>query len=406
MGVVISDSFGRPFRLGTVGAAIGVSGLPPLWDRRGEPDLFGRALETTITALADQVAAVADLVAGQAAERRPVVSGPRPRIHAFRRRRGHAGASGQGGPLRMNVVALSGGVGGARLLDGLARALPRGSMTAVVNTGDDFVHLGLHVSPDLDTVMYTLAGLAHEERGWGLTEETFAGLSMVKRYGGPDWFALGDRDLATHLLRSEALRAGEPLSAITRRLCEALGIAHPVLPMSDEPVRTMIETRSEGTLPFQDWFVRRRAEPAVRSVRYDGGRNSSAPGVIDAIDACDVVVFGPSNQYVSIDPILCLDGVRDAIARKPVVALSPIVGGAAIKGPLATMIRDMSGEAPSAGAVARHYGGLIRAMVVERGDETTVQTIPVLGTSTIMRSREDRLRLAHEILAFCAEVVR
>jgi LPPG:FO 2-phospho-L-lactate transferase len=305
----------------------------------------------------------------------------------------------------MKVVALSGGVGGARLLDGLARALPPGAMTAIVNTGDDFVHLGLHVSPDLDTVMYTLAGLAHEERGWGLAEETFAGLSMVKRYGGPDWFALGDRDLATHLLRSEAMRAGEPLSAITARLCGALGIEHPILPMSDEAVRTMIETKTEGTLPFQQWFVRRRAEPAVGAVRYDGGR-TPAPGVIDAIDACDVVVFGPSNQYVSVDPILCLDGVREAIARRPVVALSPIVGGAAIKGPLATMIRDLTGETASAGAVARHYRGLIRAMVVERGDEETVASIPVLGTSTIMRSREDRLRLAREILAFCAEAAR
>jgi LPPG:FO 2-phospho-L-lactate transferase len=305
----------------------------------------------------------------------------------------------------MKVVALSGGVGGARLLDGLARALPPGSMTAIVNTGDDFVHLGMHVSPDVDTVMYTLAGLAHEERGWGLAEETFAGLSMVKRYGAPDWFALGDRDLATHLLRSEALRAGESLSAITARLCGALGIEHPILPMSDEPVRTMIETTDEGMLPFQQWFVRRRAEPSVRAVRYDGGRTPT-PGVIDAIDACEVVVIGPSNQYVSVDPILCLDGVREAIARKPVVALSPIVGGAAIKGPLAKMIRDLTGEAASAGAVARHYRGLIRAMVVERGDEETVAPIPVLGTSTIMRSREDRLRLAHEILAFCAEAVR
>jgi LPPG:FO 2-phospho-L-lactate transferase len=305
----------------------------------------------------------------------------------------------------MKVVAVSGGVGGARLLDGLARALPPGSMTAIVNTGDDFVHLGMHVSPDLDTVMYTLAGLAHEERGWGLAGETFAGLSMVKRYGGPDWFALGDRDLATHLLRSEALRAGESLSAITRRLCEALGIEHPILPMSDEPVRTLIDTTDEGTLPFQHWFVRRRAEPRVSAVRFDGGR-TPAPGVIEAIDACDVVVFGPSNQYVSIDPILCLDGVRAAIAQKPVVALSPIVGGAAIKGPLATMMRDLTGEGASAGGVAAHYRGLIGAMVVERGDERTVPSIPVLGTSTIMRSREDRLRLAREILAFAAGAAR
>jgi LPPG:FO 2-phospho-L-lactate transferase len=305
----------------------------------------------------------------------------------------------------MRVVALSGGVGGARLLDGLARALPAGSLTAIVNTGDDFVHLGMNVSPDLDTVMYTLAGLADEERGWGLTGETFAGLGMVKRYGGPDWFGLGDRDLATHLLRTEALRAGEPLSAITARLCGALGLVHPILPMSDAPVATMIETTEEGTLPFQQWFVRRRAEPPVRAVHFEGGR-TPAPGVLAAIEACEVVVFGPSNPYVSIDPILCLDGVREALAQKPVIALSPIVGGAAIKGPLATMIRELTGEAASAGAVARHYRGLLRAMVVERGDESTVASIPVLGASTVMRSRDDRERLAREVLAFSTEVGR
>jgi LPPG:FO 2-phospho-L-lactate transferase len=305
----------------------------------------------------------------------------------------------------MKVVALSGGVGGARLLDGLARALPPGSLTAIVNTGDDFVHLGMNVSPDLDTVMYTLSGLADEDRGWGLAGETFAGLAMVRRYGGPDWFGLGDRDLATHLLRTEALRAGEGLASITGRLCGALGITHPILPMSDEPVHTMIETTGEGTLPFQQWFVRRRAEPAVRAVRFEGGR-TPAPGVLDAVGACDVVVIGPSNPYVSIDPILCLDGVRDAIARKPVVALSPIVAGAAIKGPLATMIRDLTGENASAGAVSRHYRGLLRAMVVESGDEGTLTSMPALGTSTVMRSRDDRLRLARDVLAFAAESLR
>jgi LPPG:FO 2-phospho-L-lactate transferase len=304
----------------------------------------------------------------------------------------------------MKVVALSGGVGGARLLDGLARALPPGSLTAIVNTGDDFAHLGMYVSPDLDTVMYTLAGLADEERGWGLAHETFAGLAMVRKYGGPDWFALGDGDLATHLLRSEALRAGQSLSAITARLCSALGVTQRVLPMADGPVRTMIETKGEGTLPFQEWFVRRRSEPSVRAVRFEGERKA-APDVIDAIDVCDVVIMGPSNPYVSIDPILSLHGVREAIARKAVVALSPIVGGAAVKGPLAAMIRDLADEAPSAGAVARHYRNLLRAMVVEHGDESTVASMPVLGTSTVMRSRDSRLRLAHEILEFAARVV-
>jgi LPPG:FO 2-phospho-L-lactate transferase len=299
----------------------------------------------------------------------------------------------------MKVVALSGGVGGARLLDGLARALPPGALTAIVNTGDDFVHLGLNVSPDLDTVMYTLAGLAHEERGWGLAEESFAGLSMIKRYGGADWFALGDRDLATHLLRTEALRAGESLSSITARLCAALGVAQPILPMSDAPVSTVIDTERDGSLHFQQWFVRRRAEPRVRGVRFEGDLEP-APGVIGAIDACNLVVIGPSNPYVSVDPILSLRGVRDAIARRPVVALSPIVAGAAIKGPLASMIPDLAGEPPTPGAVVRHYRGLVRAVVVERGDEVTVgESIPVLGTSTIMRSRDDRLRLAREVLS-------
>jgi LPPG:FO 2-phospho-L-lactate transferase len=305
----------------------------------------------------------------------------------------------------MKVAALSGGVGGARLLDGLASVLPTGALTAIVNTGDDFVHLGLHVSPDLDTVMYTLAGLAHEERGWGLANETFVSLEMVKRYGGPDWFALGDRDLATHLLRSEALRKGISLSAVTARLCGALGVRHAVLPMADRPQRTVIVTVDEGSLPFQDWFVKRRAQPHVRAVCFDGD-GEPAPGVVDAIDASDFVVIGPSNPYVSIDPILALHGVRDAVSRKPVVAVSPIVGGAAVKGPLATMIRDLKGEAASAGAVAGHYRGLLRAMVIERGDEATVIGVPVLGTSTIMRSRDDRARLARDVLAFAVEASR
>ncbi|MDP8998583.1 MAG: 2-phospho-L-lactate transferase [Myxococcota bacterium] len=303
----------------------------------------------------------------------------------------------------MKVVALSGGVGGARLLDGLAHVLPPGALTAIVNTGDDFVHLGLYVSPDLDTVMYTLAGLADEARGWGLADETFGGLAMMRRYGGPDWFALGDRDIATHLMRTEALRTGVPLSSITARLSRALGIPHPILPMTDGPCRTMIETTSEGTLAFQEWFVHRRAEPTARAVRFEGEK-APAAGVVEAIEACDLVVFGPSNPYVSVDPILAIDGVRDAIARKPSVGLSPIVGGKAVKGPLATMIRDLTGEAPSAGAVARHYRGLVRAMVVERGDEATVSGIPVRGASTVMRSRSDRRVLALEILAFAAEL--
>jgi LPPG:FO 2-phospho-L-lactate transferase len=301
------------------------------------------------------------------------------------------------------VVALSGGVGGARFLDGVARALPTGALTCIVNTGDDFVHLGLTICPDLDTVMYTLSGLGDETRGWGLAGETFAAMEMVRRYGGPGWFALGDRDLGTHLLRSEALQAGASLSSVTARLCAALDIHARVLPMADAPCRTLIETVADGVLPFQEWFVARRAQPAVRAVRFDG-RPPPAPGVLEAIDAAEVVLVGPSNPYVSIDPILALDGVRAALARRPVVAVSPIVAGRAVKGPLGTMIPELTGAAATAGAIARHYGSLLRGFVVERGDEHDVAGVTVRATDTVMRTRDDRLRLAEETLAFAAEL--
>jgi LPPG:FO 2-phospho-L-lactate transferase len=301
------------------------------------------------------------------------------------------------------VVALSGGVGGARFLDGVARALPPGALTAVVNTGDDFEHLGLTICPDLDTVMYTLAGLADEERGWGLAGETFSAMGMTRRLGGPDWFSLGDRDLGTHLVRSEALRAGTPLGEVTARLCRALGVGARVLPMADGPCRTLIDTVDAGTLPFQEWFVQRRAQPAVRAVRFDG-RPPPAPGVLAAIADCELVLIGPSNPYVSIDPILSLDGVRAALGQKTVVAVSPIVGGRAVKGPLATMIPELTGAAATAGAIARHYGGLLAGLVVERGDEQDVDGVRVCATDTIMRSRDERVRLARETLAFAAEL--
>lgn len=299
------------------------------------------------------------------------------------------------------VVALSGGVGGARLMHGLARALAPGELTIVVNTGDDFEHWGLRVSPDLDTVMYTLADLAHEERGWGLAEESFAALEMVRRYGGDDWFALGDRDLATHLLRTEALRAGEPLSRVTARLAGRLGVTARLLPMTDAPRRTMIDTRDGRSLPFQEWFVRERAAPAVRRVWYDGA-SAPAPGVLDALRSAELVVLGPSNPYVSIDPILTLDGVRAAVEEQPVVAMSPIIGALAVKGPLASMMTELGEGPPSAGAIARHYRGLLRGMVVERGDEASVEGLPVLGTEIRLLTRADSARAARALLGFAA----
>jgi LPPG:FO 2-phospho-L-lactate transferase len=297
------------------------------------------------------------------------------------------------------VVALSGGVGGARLVHGLSRALPGSSLTVIVNTGDDFEHWGLHVSPDCDTVMYTLADLAHEERGWGLAEESFETLAMVRRYQGDAWFQLGDRDLATHILRTQGLRRGETLSAVTERLSRALGVEAHLVPMADGPCRTMIDTVDQGTLSFQDWFVRHRAAPAVRAVRFEGDP-PPAPAVLPALAEADLVVFGPSNPYVSIDPILTRPGVRAALAGKPVIAVSPIVGGRAVKGPLGTMIPELAGRAPSPAAIVQHYGGLLTGIVVERGDEAGVAALPVLPADTVMRSRADSLRLAREVLDF------
>lgn len=301
------------------------------------------------------------------------------------------------------VVCLSGGVGGARLLHGLSRALPEETLTVVVNTGDDFRHWGLYISPDLDTVMYTLSGLGHEARGWGLAEETFGALAMVKRYGGADWFGLGDRDLGTHLVRTEALARGETLSAVTARLFHALGVRTRVLPMTDAPCRTMIDTETEGTLPFQEWFVKRRTAPAVKRVWFEGSR-TPAPGVLEAIATADVCIIGPSNPYVSVDPILAQDEVREALERKLVVALSPIVGGQAVKGPLAEMIRALAGEEPSPAAIVRHYRGLLRGIFVEAGDEGQAawEVCAVRGGSTIMTDRAASLRLARELLDFAA----
>ena len=302
-----------------------------------------------------------------------------------------------------SVVALSGGVGGARLLHGLSRVLEPDALTAVVNTGDDFEHWGLSVSPDLDTVMYTLADLAPEERGWGLSEESFHALEMVRKYGGDDWFALGDRDLATHLVRTEALRRGEPLSAVTRRMTEALGVKCRVLPMADAPCRTILETTTHGHLPFQTWFVRHRAEPPVQRVRFEGSP-PPALGVLEAIARADLVVIGPSNPYVSIDPIFSIPGVRDAVFARPVIAVSPIVHGAAVRGPLARMIVDLAGVPASPAAIARHYGPALRGIVVEHGDESALEGITVRAANTVMKTRADSASLAREVLAFAQEL--
>jgi len=296
----------------------------------------------------------------------------------------------------MKVAALSGGVGGAKLLDGLAAVLAPADLTAIVNTGDDFVHWGLHIAPDLDTVMYTLSGLGDQQRGWGLAGESFRALSMVERYGGESWFQLGDLDLGTHIVRTEALARGETLSAVTARMFRGVGVEHRVLPMSDERRATMIDTTSHGTLTFQNWFVRERTAPQVERVWFDGD-DAPAPGVVEALAAADLVIVAPSNPYVSIDPILALRGVREAVAAKPTVAVSPIVHGEAVKGPLGAMITQLTGRAASAAAVAAHYGDLLDGMAVQSADGAPIRT---LETGVIMKDRADRARLARDVLAF------
>ncbi len=304
-----------------------------------------------------------------------------------------------------NILALAGGVGGAKLAHGLAQLLPPENPTIVVNTGDDFEHYGLTICPDLDTVCYTLAGLANPTTGWGRADETWHAIENAARLGGPDWFRLGDRDLGTHLERTRRLRAGQPLSHITHDFCRAWGIRHTVLPMSDDPVRTIVDTVEHGELPFQEYFVHQRCEPRVRGFRFQGARAARpAPGVLEAIQNADAVVICPSNPWVSIGPILAVPGLKSALEAKPVVAVSPIIGGKAVKGPAAKMYREL-GITPSALAVARHYRGLLTGFVFDNTDahlQAEIQHlgIQILVTNTLMRNVSDRRRLAQDVLHF------
>lgn len=303
-----------------------------------------------------------------------------------------------------SVVALSGGVGGARFVHGLYGALGGDALSVVVNTADDFEHWGLWVCPDLDTVMYTLAEVSNPEQGWGLAGETFEAMGMMARLGGESWFKLGDRDLATHITRSSRLRAGESLTEVTACMNKSLGVKCRILPMCDLPCQSRIETLEEGTLDFQEWFVRRQGKPALRRVFFEG-ETTASPQVLQRLEEADLIVLTPSNPYVSIDPVLSLKGVREILERKRVVGVSPIVGGRAVKGPLGAMIPALTGKAPSASVIVEHYGTLLDAMVTETGDHTSITSLPVLGTNTIMGGRQDRERLAREVLEF-AETLR
>ena len=305
------------------------------------------------------------------------------------------------------VVCLAGGVGGARLADGLARVLPPDRLTIVVNTGDDFRHLGLTICPDLDTVTYTLAGVSNDETGWGRAGESRRALDEVARLGGPAWFGLGDLDLATHLTRSAWLDEGESLTAVTRRLCTGFGVAPAVLPMCDQPAPTLIVTDGGEVLPFQTWFVRERWQPAVRRVALPDDARAT-PAVIRALEAADVVLIAPSNPFVSIDPILNVYPIRALLEDVPraVVAVSPIIAGQALKGPAAKMMGELGLEA-SAAAVAAYYGHLIDGFVYDQQDAgmAAEDGLALLCTDTVMRGEAGRERLAREVLGFVDELM-
>jgi LPPG:FO 2-phospho-L-lactate transferase len=300
----------------------------------------------------------------------------------------------------MKIVALAGGVGGAKLVSGLAHLLPQEDLTVVVNTGDDFEHLGLSISPDLDTICYTLAGLANAKTGWGRDAETFFVLDNLTLLGGPDWFKLGDRDLATHIERTRRLREGQLLSQITRDFCNSWGVQQSIIPMSNQPVHTMVDTWEEGELAFQEYFVHRKCEPKVKGFRFEGIATAQpAEGILAAIDQAEGIVICPSNPWVSIDPILAIKGIRTALGKKIVIAVSPIISGQTVKGPAAKMFTELD-ISPSAMAVAHHYRDLLTGFIFDRKDSSLTKMIPLPSkvTNTLMKNQDDRRSLAQDVL--------
>jgi LPPG:FO 2-phospho-L-lactate transferase len=302
------------------------------------------------------------------------------------------------------ILALSGGVGGAKLALGLQRVLSPGALTVVANTGDDFVHLGLAISPDIDTVLYTLAGLANPATGWGRAAETWQFMGEVERLGGPTWFRLGDKDLAVHVERTRRLAAGESLSSIVEDFARRFGIPGRVLPMTDDAVRTIVHSDA-GTLAFQEYFVAQRCAPVVRRIEYVGAQEARPSSALDALQngAFDAVVLCPSNPYLSLQPLLAVPAWREALERTsiPVVAVSPVIAGAAVKGPTAKIMRELGIEI-SAVSVARHYAGIIDGFVIDTADELLAPQIdvPVRITRTLMSTVEDKESLARAVVQF------
>ena len=298
----------------------------------------------------------------------------------------------------MNIVALAGGTGAAKLVRGLARLIDPHEITVIVNTGDDALVWGLHVSPDLDTIMYTLAGLLDEERGWGVRGDTYEAMAVAERAGRETWFTLGDQDAGLHILRTRLLKNGQPLSTVTGKLAEGLGLGVRLLPATDDRLRTKIQT-PDGELDFQEWFVRRRHADRVDGVRFEGAEDARpAPGVLDAIKEADVVVIAPSNPFVSIQPILAVPGVEETLRTKHVAAVSPLVGGKALRGPLAEMMASL-GHQPGAAGVRALYGDLVSTFVLDREDAVLADGIPgAVVCDTVMVFPERRAEVGRGLL--------
>lgn len=304
----------------------------------------------------------------------------------------------------MKVVVLTGGVGGVKFVLGLQHCNEVSQLTAIVNTGDDFQHLGLNISPDIDTLLYTLSGQANGAQGWGREGESWNFMAALKALGGPDWFNLGDGDLALHVLRTERLRRGEALSAITAGFAQAWRIGLTVIPMSDDQVSTWLDT-DEGPLSFQSYFVERQCRPVVRAVRFEGSTQAQpAPGVVDAIANADAVFIAPSNPYLSIDPILAVCGISDALreTKAPIIAISPLIGGKAVKGPTGKLMAELGIEADNQ-AIAAHYKGVIDGMLHDTGDAPPA-SIPARATASLMTTLEDKVRVARTALAVAADL--
>lgn len=306
--------------------------------------------------------------------------------------------------IKNNIVLLAGGVGGAKLAKGLAQIVPAGYLTIIGNTGDDFQHAGLTICPDLDTLMYTLAGVANPTTGWGRTSESWHTFDEITQLGGPDWFRLGDLDLATHLTRTELLAQGATLTEATQHLCRKLGITHALLPMTDQPAPTTIET-AEGILPFQTYFVKQKWQPLIKQIHLPDDVQAT-PAVLRALEKADIVIFAPSNPFVSLNPILNIYPIRAMISDLPkaVVAVSPLIGGQAVKGPAAKMMQEL-GLPVSSAAIADYYSELVDLFVYDEQDKGQLArfTGKTLCTNTLMRNETDQARLASEIMAALME---